>query len=166
VRGFRIELGEIEALVRQHSKVQESVVVVREESVDSQRIVAYIVPQKEQTLTITELRDFLESKLPNYMVPAAFVMLESLPLTPNGKVDRKALPAPEVTQLLSESNFVAPSTPIEEMLALIWAEVLSIEKVGIHNNFFSLGGHSLLATRVISQVRQVFQQELPLRRLF
>ncbi|MEH2121095.1 amino acid adenylation domain-containing protein [Nostoc sp.] len=166
IRGFRIELGEIEAAISQHPTVRETVVVVREDSADSQRIVAYVAPQAEQTLTMIELCGFLKSKLPNYMVPAAFVMLEALPLTPNGKVDRKTLPTPEATQLLSESNFIAPSTPIEEMLALIWTEVLGIEKVGIYNNFFTLGGHSLLATRVISQVRQVFQQELPLRRLF
>jgi len=166
VRGFRIELGEIEAAISQHSKVRETVVVVRSDEASSQRIVAYVVLHTEQTLTITELRDFLELKLPNYMLPAAFVMLEALPLTPNGKVDRKALRAPEVTQLLSESDFIAPSTPIEQMLALIWAEVLGIEKVGIHNNFFTLGGHSLLVTRVISKVRQVFQLDLPIRRLF
>lgn len=166
VRGFRIELGEIEALLCQHPKVGETVVVVHSDSVDSQRLVAYVVLHTEQTLAITELRDFLESKLPNYMVPSAFVILEALPLTPNGKIDRKALRVPEVTQLLSESDFIAPSTPIEEMLAGIWAEVLGIDKVGIHNNFFELGGHSLVATRVISQVRQVFQQELPLRCLF
>ncbi|WP_442937947.1 amino acid adenylation domain-containing protein [Nostoc sp.] len=164
VRGFRIELAEIEAHLRQHLKVRETVVVLRSDEADSQRIVAYVVPQKEQTLTITELRDFLELKLPNYMVPAVFVILEALPLTPNGKVDRKALPVPDATQLLS--HFTPPSTPIEQMLAGIWAEVLGLEKVGIYHNFFELGGHSLLATRVISLVRQVFQQELPLRRLF
>ncbi|MDF5727414.1 MAG: amino acid adenylation domain-containing protein [Rhizonema sp. PD38] len=166
IRGFRIELGEIEAAISQHPKVRETVVVVHSDSSNSQQIVAYVIFQKEQTLTITQLRDFLESKLPNYMVPATFVILEAIPLTSNGKVNRKALPAPDATQLLSESNFTAPSTPIEQMLAGIWAEVLSLEKVGIHNNFFELGGHSLLATRVISQVRQIFQQELPLRCLF
>ncbi|WP_443193781.1 amino acid adenylation domain-containing protein [Nostoc sp. UHCC 0926] len=166
VRGFRIELGEIEALLSQHPAVRETVVVVRSEEADSQRLVAYIVPYSEQTLTIAELRRLLESKVPNYMVPAAFVMLEALPLITNGKVDRKALPAPEVTQLLSESNFVTPSTPIEQMLAGIWAQILGLEQVGIDDNFFELGGHSLLATRVMSQVRQVFQIDMPLRRLF
>ena len=165
VRGFRIELGEIEAVISQYPVVRETVVVVREDSVDSQRIVAYVVPHKEQTLAIAELRNFLESKLPNYMVPTAFVPLEALPLTPNGKVDRKALPAPELTQI-SSSNIAPASTPIENLLAGIWAEVLGIDKVGIDNNFFELGGHSLIATRVISQVRQVFQVELPLRYLF
>ncbi|NJO27407.1 MAG: amino acid adenylation domain-containing protein [Richelia sp. SL_2_1] len=164
VRGFRIELGEIEAVISQYPAVRETVVVVREDSANSQRIVAYVVPQ-EQTLVTHELRNFLESKLPNYIVPAAFVILEALPLTPNGKVDRKALPIPELTQV-SSSNIVPASTPIENLLAGIWAEVLSIEKVGIDNNFFELGGHSLIATRVISQIRQVFQLELPLRCLF
>ncbi|WP_258551447.1 phosphopantetheine-binding protein, partial [Nostoc sp. ATCC 53789] len=100
------------------------------------------------------------------MIPSAFVLLESFPLAPSGKVDRRALPAPDLTQLQSEGDFVAPSTPVEEMLAGIWAEVLGIEKIGIHDNFFELGGHSLLATRVISKLRQVFQVELPLRSLF
>ncbi|WP_306423302.1 non-ribosomal peptide synthetase [Nostoc favosum] len=165
VRGFRIELGEIEALLSQHPGVREAVVAVQSSQIDSQRIVAYVVPTRKQAPTISELRGFLEAKLPNYMVPAAFVTLEALPLTPNGKVDRKALPAPKLTQVLS-SNITPPSTPIENLLAGIWAEILGIDKIGIHNNFFELGGHSLIATRVISQIRQVFQTELPLRYLF
>jgi amino acid adenylation domain-containing protein/non-ribosomal peptide synthase protein (TIGR01720 family) len=165
IRGFRIELGEIEAVITQHRAVRETVVVVRLDSADSQTLVAYVVPQKEQTLVIAELRSFLESKLPSYMVPAAFVTLEVLPLTPNGKVDRKVLPAPELTQV-SSSHYVPPSTPIENLLAGIWAEILGLEKVGIDDNFFELGGHSLIATRVMSQIRQVFQLELPLRCLF
>ncbi|MBW4569114.1 MAG: amino acid adenylation domain-containing protein [Tolypothrix carrinoi HA7290-LM1] len=165
LRGFRIELGEIETLISQYPAVRETVVIISEDSANSQRIIAYVVAQKEQTLVITELRSFLESKLPNYMVPAAFVTLEALPLTPNGKLDRKALPAPELTQV-SSSNITPPSTPIENLLAGVWAEVLGIDKVGIDNNFFELGGHSLIATRVMSQIRQVFQVELPLRYLF
>ena len=165
VRGFRIELGEIEAAISQHPAVRETVVIVRSDEADSQSLVAYVVPQTEQTLTISELRRFLESKLPNYMMPMV-VMLEAMPLTPNGKINRQALPLPDLTQLILESNFVVPATQIEEILAGIWADVLGIEKVGIHNNFFELGGHSLLATRVISKVRQVFQVEIPLRRLF
>ncbi|MEH2206140.1 MAG: amino acid adenylation domain-containing protein [Nostoc sp.] len=165
IRGFRIELGEIEAAITQHPTVRETVVVVCDDSADSKRLVAYVVLQKEQILTTFELRDFLESKLPSYMIPSAFIILEALPLTPNGKVDRKALPIPESTQILS-SDIILPSTPIENLLAGIWAEILGIEKVGIDNNFFELGGHSLIATRVISQIRQVFQVELPLRDLF
>jgi amino acid adenylation domain-containing protein len=165
LRGFRIELGEIEALISQYPGVQETVVIVSEDSANSQRIVAYVVPQKGQKLVIPKLRSFLESMLPNYMMPAAFVTLEALPLTPNGKVNRKGLPAPELTQV-SSLNIIPPFTPIENLLAGIWAEVLGIDKVGIYNNFFELGGHSLIATRVISQIRQVFQVELPLRYLF
>ncbi|BBD64375.1 amino acid adenylation domain-containing protein [Nostoc commune NIES-4072] len=164
VRGFRIELAEIEAVINQHPAVQETVVVVGE-SEDSKRLVAYVVLQKEQTLTISQLRGFLESNLPSYMIPGAFVMLEALPVTPNGKVDRKALPIPQLTQI-SSSNIILPSTPIEDLLAGIWIEVLGIEKIGIDNNFFELGGHSLIATRVISRIRQVFKVELPLRYLF
>ncbi|MBC1236345.1 MULTISPECIES: non-ribosomal peptide synthetase [Nostoc] len=165
IRGFRIELGEIEFVINQYPPVRESLTVVEKNSVDSKRLVAYVVPQKEQTLVISELRSFLESKLPNYMIPGAFVILEALPLTPNGKVDRKALPAPELTQL-SSSNHVPPTTPIENLLAGIWAEILGLNKISIHENFFALGGHSLIATCVISQIRQVFHIELPLRCLF
>ncbi|MBW4457214.1 MAG: amino acid adenylation domain-containing protein [Nostoc indistinguendum CM1-VF10] len=166
IRGFRIELGEIEAVLSQYPGVRETVVVVREDEPGSKRLVAYVVLNPEQALTITDLRRFLEEKLPQYMVPTAFVMLEALPLTPSGKVNRRALPVPDKAQLQPEGIFVAPQTPVEELLAGIWAEVLGVEKVGIHNNFFELGGHSLLATRVISQLREVFKVELPLRRLF
>ncbi|MBF1988706.1 MAG: amino acid adenylation domain-containing protein, partial [Fischerella thermalis M58_A2018_009] len=166
LRGFRIELGEIEAVISQHPAISASVVIVREDDTANKTLVAYITLHPDQTLTIAELRRFLEAKLPNYMLPTAFVILEALPLTPNGKIDRRSLPAPDPTQLISEPNIIAPSTPVEEMLAGIWAEVLGIKKVGIHDNFFELGGHSLLATRVISQLRQVFKVELPLRCLF
>ncbi|HAG82187.1 MAG TPA: non-ribosomal peptide synthetase, partial [Cyanobacteria bacterium UBA12227] len=176
IRGFRIELGEIEALLSQHPAVGESVVVVREDTPGDKRLVAYVVLNSEtqelhntsaiSSERVPQLRNFLKERLPQHMLPSAFVVLESLPIAPSGKVDRRALPAPDLKQLQRESTFVAPSTPVEEMLAGIWAEVLGVERVGIHDNFFELGGHSLLATRVISQVRQVFEVELPLRRLF
>jgi amino acid adenylation domain-containing protein len=166
VRGFRIELGEIESILVQHPTVCSSVVVLREDEPGSKRLVAYIVAQPEQLLIIDQLRRFLENKLPNYMVPSAFVVLEALPLTPNGKVDRRALPVPDHTQLIQQSNFIAASTPIEQMLVGIWAEVLGIKKLGVHNNFFDLGGHSLLATQLISRIRQILHLELPLRCLF
>ncbi|MEH1820700.1 MAG: amino acid adenylation domain-containing protein [Nostoc sp.] len=154
VRGFRIELGEIEAIISQYPAVRETVVVISEQSVDSQRIVAYIVPQKEQTLTIPELRSFLEAKLPSYMIPAAFVTLEALPLTPNGKIDRKALPIPDTERPELDNTFVAPGTPNEKILAEIWAKVLSIKQVGIHDNFFSLGGDSIRSIQVQSLARE------------
>ncbi|HYX15544.1 MAG TPA: amino acid adenylation domain-containing protein [Nostoc sp.] len=155
IRGFRIELGEVEVLLNQHLAVRETVVVVSQDSVNSKRLVAYVVPQKGQTLTITELRGFLEAKLPSYMIPAAFVILEALPLTPNGKVDRKALPIPNTVRPELEETFVAPQTTIEKQLAAIWAEVLGLEKIGRNDNFFRLGGDSILSLQVIFKANQI-----------
>jgi amino acid adenylation domain-containing protein len=165
IRGFRIELGEIEGLLTQHPAVWENVVVVREDEPGDKRLVAYVVPKVGQSLTVQELRQFLSNQLPSYMVPNAFVLLESLPLTSNGKVDRRALPKPELDSTLLE-KFVAPRTPIEEMLAQIWAQVLKIEQVGVYDNFFTLGGHSLLATQLISRIRDRFKVQLHLREFF
>ncbi|WP_416212277.1 non-ribosomal peptide synthase/polyketide synthase [Nostoc sp. DedSLP03] len=165
IRGFRIELGEIEAVMSQYELLQANCVIVREDTPRDKRLVAYIVPQPEQTATVNQLRQFLKSKLPEYMLPSAFVTLESLPLTPSGKVNRRALPAPEPnSELLAQ--YVTPRTPIEEILALIWQQVLKVERVGRHDNFFELGGHSLLATQLISRVRSSLKVELPLRSLF
>ena len=166
IRGFRIELGEIEAELSQHPQVGEIALLVREDEPGNKYLVAYIVPREAVLPTVSELRSFLKQKLPDYMVPSAFVMLDSLPLTPNGKVDCRALPAPDRTRLGSEKTFTPPQTPVEEVLAGIWAQVLDIEPVGIHDNFFELGGHSLLATQVIYRVRSTLQVELPLRCLF
>ncbi|MCC5601602.1 non-ribosomal peptide synthetase [Nostoc favosum] len=160
IRGLRIELGEIEAIISQYPAVRETVVVVSEESADSQRIVAYIVPQTEQTLAIPELRGFLESKLPSYMVPAAFVTLEALPLTPNGKVDRKALPMPDTVRPELELVYQPPQTEIEKTIADIWQEVLHVDNVGIYDNFFELGGHSLLLVQIHSKLQKIFQKDL------
>ncbi len=165
IRGFRIELGEIEAALSQHPHVQASCIIPREDTPGDKRLVAYIVPQPEQTATVSVLRQFLKSKLPEYMVPSAIVILESIPLTPNGKVDRRALPAPEPSSELLD-KYVAPRTPIEEILALIWQQVLKVELVGRYDNFFELGGHSLLATQLISRIRNNLKVELPLRSLF
>ncbi|MEB3279243.1 MAG: amino acid adenylation domain-containing protein [Lyngbya sp.] len=164
IRGFRIELGEIEAVLSQHSKVKTVVVIDREDSTHQKRLVAYVVPQPEMTPTVSELRQFLKAKLPDYMVPSAFVMLESLPLTSNGKLNRRALPAPDFSELTEK--FVAPRTPTEEILAQIWGQILTVEQVGIYDNFFELGGHSLLATQLVSRIRSTLNIELPLRELF
>ena len=166
LRGFRIELGEIEAVLSQHPAVRQTVVIVREDVSGDQRLVAYLVLHQETAPIINDLRRFLKQQLPEYMVPSAFVFLETLPLTSNGKVDRRALPSPDQTSLEMEETFVAPRTPLEEVLAVIWATVLRLERVGIHNNFFEIGGHSLLATQVISRVREAFYVELPLRNIF
>jgi amino acid adenylation domain-containing protein len=166
IRGFRIELGEIEAVLEQHAAVRDAVVLAREDVSGDKRLVGYIVPNQEPTPTPHDLRSYLKEKLPEYMVPSAFVFLESLLLTPNGKVDRRALPAPDENRPELKEAFVKPRTPVEELLAGIWAEVLKLEKVGIHDNFFDLGGHSLLGTKLIAQIQKDFQTDLPLRFLF
>jgi amino acid adenylation domain-containing protein len=154
IRGFRIELGEIEACLNQHPTVLSAVVVAREVVLGSPRLVTYIVPRSEPTASVGELRSFLKTKLPEYMIPSAFVMLEALPLTPNGKVDRRSLPAPDTVRPELEKPFVAPRTEVEERLAAIWSDVLGLEQIGVRDNFFELGGHSLLATQVVSRVRE------------
>jgi acyl-coenzyme A synthetase/AMP-(fatty) acid ligase/acyl carrier protein len=165
IRGFRIELGEIEAALSQHEDVQTSVVIIREDSPGDKRLVAYIVPQTEIKLESSELRSFLKNKLPEYMIPNAFVFLEVLPLTPNGKVDRRALPTPDIQSELID-KYVAPRTATEEILAQIWAQVLKVDLVGINDNFFILGGHSLLATQLVSRIRSSFKVEISLHELF
>ena len=166
VRGFRIELGEIEAVLGEHSKVFQSVVLAREEAFGDKRLVAYVVARDRAAATANELRAYLKEKLPEYMVPSAFVFLDSLPFTPNGKLDRNALPAPDQNSSETAEAYVAPHTPVEEMIADIWAEVLKLEKIGIYDNFFDLGGHSLLATQVMSRLRAGLPMDLSLRVLF
>ena len=163
VRGFRIEPGEIEATLGLHPRVLKSVVVVREDQPGDRRLVAYVVGRQEAGDLSPILRAYAAERLPAYLVPAAFVVLADLPLTPNGKVARAALPRPEWE---SEAAYVAPRTPVEEMLAGIWGVVLGVERVGLDDDFFGLGGHSLLATQVMSRVREAFDVELPLRALF
>ncbi|HEU4560885.1 MAG TPA: amino acid adenylation domain-containing protein [Longimicrobium sp.] len=160
IRGFRIEPGEVESVLSAHPAVREARVVVREDERGEKRLVAYVVGDA----SAEELREHLRRSLPEYMVPAALVALHSLPLTLNGKLDVKALPAPDLAP--SGDRYVAPRTPVEEVLAEIVAEVLRLERVGLHDDFFELGGHSLLAIRVISRIREMFGAELPLRALF
>jgi len=172
IRGFRIELEEIEAVVGQHPAVGESVVMAHEDEVGSKRLVAYVVPHKQSSISCPEfpsqsqLRNFLKQKLPDYMIPSAYVFLETLPLTPNGKIDRLALPAPDTLSPNLESTFVPPSTAIEQQIAQIWIQLLKIDTVGLHDNFFELGGHSLLATQIISRLRLAFNVDIPLESLF
>jgi amino acid adenylation domain-containing protein/non-ribosomal peptide synthase protein (TIGR01720 family) len=159
IRGFRIELGEIEAVLGGHPGVQEACVVVREDHPGEKRLVAYVVGKEGPTPSGNELREFLKERLPEYMVPSAFLSLEALPLTPNGKVDRKALPAPEGRGVAE--GYVPPCTPTEELLAGIWAEVLRQERVGRHDNFFALGGDSILCIQVIARAQQAGLQLTP-----
>lgn len=152
IRGFRIELSEIEATLAQHPQVREAVAIVREDIPGVKNLAAYIISELTQ-LTSNELRQFLKSKLPSYMVPASFTFLEALPITPNGKVDRRALPLPEFESDES-TGFVSPHTHTQEVLAKIWQEVLLLKKVGIHNNFFELGGDSIISMQIIAKANQ------------
>ncbi|MEG4011368.1 MULTISPECIES: non-ribosomal peptide synthetase family protein [unclassified Microcoleus] len=169
LRGFRIELGEIEGGLSHHPSVREAAVLLQENEPGNQRLVAYIVSHSKLSVQdsqlIESLRSFLKEKLPEYMIPSAFVVLKALPLTPNGKIDRQALPAPSIAANFTDT-FVGPRTPGEEILAEIWSQLLNLQKVGIHDNFFDLGGHSLLITQLLAKVREIFQVELPLRVLF
>ncbi|MFB2839283.1 amino acid adenylation domain-containing protein, partial [Floridanema evergladense] len=165
IRGFRIELGEIEALLSQCPQVQAAVVIAREDIPGDKRLVAYIVPLPDTALTVSELREFLKAQVPEYMIPSAFVILESLPLTPNGKVDRRALPKPDFHSE-QKDKYAAPRNSVEEILTQIWAEVLNLNSVGIYDNFFELGGYSLLAIQLVSRIRSQLQVEVPLQSLF
>ncbi|MBX9256320.1 amino acid adenylation domain-containing protein, partial [Desmonostoc muscorum CCALA 125] len=164
IRGFRIELGEIEAALSQHPDVQASCVIARVDTTGDKRLAAYIVPHKQQTPTVNQLRSFLKEKLPEYMVPAFIVILESLPLTPSGKVDRRALPVPFNPS--GSDTFVSPRNTVELQLVQIWSKILKIDNVGVKDNFFDLGGHSLLAPYLMAQIKQQFGKDIPLAMLF
>ena len=166
IRGFRIELGEIEAVLMQHPTVRQAVVVAREDVPGDTRLAAYVVPQPQQTPTPGELRRLAQERLPDYMVPAAFVLLEALPLTPNGKVDRRALPAPLRSRSEVHAPVVAPTLLVHQQLIEIWEELLDVRPIGIRDNFFDLGGHSLLAAGMAARIEQVWGKKLALATLF
>jgi amino acid adenylation domain-containing protein len=166
IRGSRIELREVESELAAHASVREAVVLAREDTPGERRLVAYVVAHRNASPSTSDLHGFLRERLPDYMVPSAFVMLDALPLTPNGKVDRTALAAPDHLRPQLLADFVAPRTPAEERLAAIWSEVLGLSRVGVQDNFFELGGHSLLATQITAKVRRAFAVDLPLRSVF
>jgi len=166
VRGFRIELGEIEAALGAHPLVKEVAVMARDDRPGEKRIVAYLLPHEGKPPSTTELRGHLQGRLPDYMLPSAFVIVDSMPLTETGKIDRSALPAPEETRPELAQKYFAPRSALEQVLAGIFAEILKVERVGIQDNFFELGGHSLLATQVTSRLRQLLSVNFPLRKLF
>jgi amino acid adenylation domain-containing protein len=167
LRGFRIELGEIEAVLGQHADVEEAVVVAREELPGDKRLVAYLLEKKGAAPRVEELRSYLKSKLPDYMMPSAYVKLDELPLMPNGKVDRQALPAPDVLRSEdSSSRFIAPRNELELQLVQIWEEVLNVKPVGVRDNFFDLGGHSLLAVKLFSRIEQATGATLSMTTIF
>uniref|UniRef100_UPI001CFC7AD8 non-ribosomal peptide synthetase n=1 Tax=Microseira wollei TaxID=467598 RepID=UPI001CFC7AD8 len=160
IRGFRIEITEIEVVLREHPAIREAVILGREDEAGNKRLVAYIVVNQDTVATTNQLRQFLQEKLPEYMIPSAFVRLKALPLSPNGKVDIQALPAPD-TSRSDEETFVAPRTPVEEVLANIWAQVLGLKQVGIHDNFFELGGDSIFSMQIVARANQAGVQLTP-----
>jgi amino acid adenylation domain-containing protein len=164
IRGFRIELGEIESAIEQYPGVREAAVVGRDEGAAA-RLAAYFVPRSPGSVDAAELKTFLKARLPGYMIPSAFVLLEALPRTGSGKVDRARLPEPGRSRE-DPADFISPRTPVEQCVASIWAELLRLDRVGATDNFFDLGGHSLLATQVVSRLRDAFAVEIPLRALF
>jgi acyl-CoA synthetase (AMP-forming)/AMP-acid ligase II len=173
VRGFRVELSEIETVLAGHPAVRQAAVIARGNGLAGssarpadKRLFAYVVPTIETGGTVNELRRYLSERVPDYMIPSAFVVLDRLPLTPNGKVDRRALPSPNLGRPELEEAYVAPRTPVEDALSRIWQEVLGLSQVGVHDDFFGLGGHSLLAARVLSGVRSRLGVDLPVRELF
>lgn len=168
IRGFRIELGEVEAALSKYSAIRGTAVIAREEVLGDKRLIAYIVvdPGQKQNLSLTHLRSFLLEKLPDYMVPSIFVVVNALPLTPNGKVDRRALPVPETANILSDRVFIAPRTLLEARLVEIWLQILSLEQIGIDCNFFEVGGNSLLTAQLLSRIKETFGVELSLSTLF
>ncbi len=166
IRGYRIELGEVEASLCEHPSVESAVVILREDTPGEKRLVAYVVSDSQQPTSGQELRAYLSEKLPEYMIPAAFVLLNKLPLTPNNKIDRHALPVPDTARPQLDQAFVAPQTEMEQAIAELWQQALKVEKVGLHDNFFDLGAHSLIVVRVHSDLKKRLGREIPLIEMF
>jgi acyl carrier protein len=166
IRGVRVEPNEVTVTLARHPTVDSCFVTNKRDEQSQPRLVAYVVLTEQSKTTVSELRAYLSKELPVYMIPSAFVFLDALPLTIRGKVDRRALPGPNLERSRLEAKFAAPRTPVENVLAKIWCEVLGLERVGVYDNFFELGGHSLLATRVVSRIKQEFQFDLKLMNFF
>ena len=166
VRGYRVDPGEVETALLQHNQVREVAVVGRKNQLGDSQLVAYVVPAENIRLNISGLRKFFGYKLPDYMIPASFIPIDSLPLTPNGKINHRLLPVPDRSRPEVETPMVAPRSEVEKKVAQIWMEILALDEVGIGDNFLALGGDSLSASRVVSSVIRHFQVEIPLRALF
>ncbi len=166
VRGYRIELGEIETVLCEHEAVEAAVVVAGNDGIDGKRLMAYVLGSGNTEPSSALLRAHLRESLPEYMMPSVFVPVQQFPLTPNGKIDRRALAEFDHTKIVDQDSYVGPSTEIERELAQLWAELLRVEKIGVHDDFFERGGHSLLAAKLSTRLRASFQVEIPLRKLF
>jgi acyl carrier protein len=165
IRGYRIELGEIEAQLAIHQDVKDAVVITRADTSGEKRLVAYVTERDQRTVTVDSLRAYLKQLLPEYMVPSAFVILETLPVTPSGKLNRRMLPAPGL-DAYSTGQHEPPQGPIEQTIARLWQELLHIERVGRQSNFFELGGHSLHGMKLVTKISQCFGVDLPVIALF
>jgi amino acid adenylation domain-containing protein len=166
LRGYRIQLSEIEGALAEHPAVGQAAVLMIEDEPGHKRLAAYVTRDRQHDLAVDQLREFLKERLPDYMIPSAYTLLEEFPYTPNGKLDRRALPAPDKSRAYLEQGYVAPRTEVEEELSRIWADLLHVERVGVEENFFDAGGHSLLATQLLSRIRSNFAVELTLREFF
>jgi hypothetical protein len=166
IRGYRIELGEIEKLLDKHPAINKSVVIAREDVPGDKRLVAYLIPYSGQSVTSTELREYMKADLPEFMIPAHFVTMKEFPLTPNLKTDRKALPAPDQAALQSETAYVPPQNDLEQKIAAMWREILNVSKVGMNDNFFDLGGHSLLTVEAHRRLKEIVETTLSVTDLF
>jgi acyl carrier protein len=166
IRGFRIEPGEIEAVLARHPDLDNALVIAREDVAGEKRLVAYVVGKPGVSPSGSELRSFMKAALPEHMVPGAYVIMDEVPLLPNGKIDRRSLPAPSSQQRNAESDYLAPRTETEQIIAEIWQEALQVERVGINDNFFDLGGHSILMLRVHGKLRDRFKREMEIVEMF
>ncbi|MEO8078021.1 MAG: non-ribosomal peptide synthetase, partial [Acidobacteriota bacterium] len=166
VRGFRIELGEIEAALMAQPAIRAAVVTVHPDPEGDKRLVAYLIPETETPPVVGELRNALKERLPDYMIPSVFQVLQVFPHTPNGKIDRKALPAPDGLRPHLDSNYVVPRNAVEEAIAVVWQDVLGVTAVGVYDNFFDLGGHSLLLVKVHGRLHGRFERELSILDMF
>jgi len=166
LRGQRIELGEIEAALDQHDVILQTAVILHKDFRGEQRLVAFVTTESGADFTTREMREFLKGRLPDYMIPSLLIRLDSMPLTSSGKISRKGLPAIEQGLFESERGFAAPRNPVEQVMAGLFAEILGLDQVGVHDDFFEIGGHSILAARLVSQIKDIFQFELSLRTFF
>ncbi|WP_094531648.1 non-ribosomal peptide synthetase [Pseudanabaena sp. SR411] len=166
IRGFRIEIGEVESAIARHELVQDVIVIAKDDPLGNKSLIAYVVAKPETELTTSQLRNFLKENLPDYMIPAAFVVMDKLPLTPNGKVDKKALPSPEEMRSQAVDDYVMPQTAAERLIASVWQEVLQINNVGIYDNFFEIGGNSLLLVQAYSKLQNLFGSQVSMVILF
>ena len=166
IRGFRIELGEIEAALSSNEKVQQAIVLAYDHHSGHKNLAAYVILYQDELLDGSKLRKYLKQKLPDFMIPSAYIFLESFPLTPNGKIDRRSLPIPAQTRPEIDSAYTSPRSPVEDALTGLWTEILDLEKIGVYDNFFELGGHSLLITQLVSRINQIFSITLSILNIF